>query len=67
MPMGLTQDAAFVNQTLADLFRKNSPIYFNPPHARFSRHVTFLSVMSLIDRRSEFSFVIRRRDCPTYH
>ena len=54
MPPGLTQNAASGNQILLGLPREKYKAL------TFSRHVMFSSVMSLNDRRSEFSFCIRR-------
>ena len=63
MPTGLTQNASSGNQILAGLPReKYPPILFS-----ISVDVIFLSVLPLNSRRSEFSFGIRRGDCPTYH
>ena len=76
MLMSLTQDVAPGNQMLAglplekypDLFSNLKPVNLETNRAlTFSRHVIFLNVLSLNDRRSEFSFCIRRRFCPTYH
>ena len=70
MPMGLTQDVASGNQILAGLSREKYPALLSNPRPvnlvtnkvlnslariRFSRHVMFSSVMSLNNRRSEFS------------